>query len=478
MTGENRVAPSIVARPLSDAPGLCRLSATEMTKAFSRCTLSPVEAAEVALARAADTQSRYNAFVSLDVDGALAAARASSRRWQEGRPLSALDGVPTTIKDVVSVKDWHVRYGTAFLGAHPCEEDSPAVERLRNAGAVLIGLTTTPEFGWKAVTDNRVDGTTLNPWNRELTSGGSSGGAAVAAATGAGVLHLGTDGGGSVRIPASFCGVVGFKPSYGRIAAHPPSSFGTLAHIGPITRSVSDARLMFETMQGRDIRDWTQSPNFPNAAAGRTKSLEGLRIGYWSKPATGSVETEVGAAVGGCLSLLEAVGAIVEPFTLPDYDLLDIFHVLWLSGAARRISLLSRSEQSVLDPALALAASEAASMSAVRYVDVASRRAAYGAEMDANLERFDLLISPAVAVLPFEAGRLVPAGSDMQQWFDWAGFNYPINLSQQPALVLPLGSSADGRPIGLQLVGARGRDEELLAIGELVERVLGKVRGA
>jgi amidase/aspartyl-tRNA(Asn)/glutamyl-tRNA(Gln) amidotransferase subunit A len=231
-------------RFLTDANELCRLGVGQLTAGFSSGRFTPLEVAQATLARAEQVQERFNAFSLIDVDGALAMAKESTARWRSGTPLSSVDGVPTTIKDIVWVKDRAVRYGSRTTSTTPCTQDAPSVKRLRAAGAVLIGLTTTPEFGWKAITDSPLTGVTRNPWNPKMTPGGSSGGAVVAAATGAGVLHIGTDGGGSIRIPSSLTGMVGLKPTFGRVAAYPPSAFGTVAHIGPIGRSAEDVAAM------------------------------------------------------------------------------------------------------------------------------------------------------------------------------------------------------------------------------------------
>src|SRR5579872_6708313 len=216
-------------RPLDDASELCRLGAVELAARYRDRSLSPVEVAKATLDRAQAIQPTLNPFTHIDGEGALAAARASEARWREGKPASAIDGVPATIKDIVWVRGWTVRYGTKAVPGVNAAEDAPTVGLLRAAGAVLLGLTATPEFGWKGVTDSALTGITRNPWNPDRTPGGSSGGAVVAAATGAGVLHLGTDGGGSIRIPAAFSGVVGHKQSFGRVPAYPASPFGTVA---------------------------------------------------------------------------------------------------------------------------------------------------------------------------------------------------------------------------------------------------------
>ena len=235
-------------RFLTDANELCRLGVGQLTAGFSSGKFTPLEVAQATLARAEQVQERFNAFSLIDVDAALAMAKESTTRWRSGTPLSSVDGVPTTIKDIVWVKDRAVRYGSRTTSTTPCTQDAPSVKRLRAAGAVLIGLTTTPEFGWKAITDSPLTGVTRNPWNPKMTPGGSSGGAVVAAATGAGVLHIGTDGGGSIRIPSSLTGMVGLKPTFGRVAAYPPSAFGTVAHIGQLVRESTPGTGDFDDM--------------------------------------------------------------------------------------------------------------------------------------------------------------------------------------------------------------------------------------
>ncbi len=269
----------VLSTPLSDADPLCALGVELLARRFAKGQVSPVDVAHSSLARAELVNHRLNAFTKIDHEGALGAARTSEQRWRRGEPLSPIDGVPTTIKDIVWVKNFPTGYGSLTTDATPAQADAPAVERLRNAGAIIIGLTTTPEFGWKAITDGPLSGVTRNPWDERLTPGGSSGGAAVAAATGAGVLHLGTDGGGSIRIPAAFCGLVGLKPSFGRVPAYPASAFGTVAHLGPIARRADDAFAMLSVMAGNDRRDWFQGANTLPPIALDPLDVSGLRIG-------------------------------------------------------------------------------------------------------------------------------------------------------------------------------------------------------
>lgn len=452
--------------PLADAEPLCRMSAAELSEGYASGRISPVEVARATLARAEAIQPELNAFTRIDHDGALAAAEASQRRWAAKEPLSPVDGVPATIKDIVWIKDQAVRYGTVAVPAVEADQDAPAVQRMREAGLVFLGLTTTPEFGWKALTDSPGFGITRNPHCPDVTPGGSSGGAAVAAACGAGVFHLGTDGGGSIRIPSTFTGIVGLKPSFGRVAAYPASPFGTVAHIGPMTRTVADAKAMLAVMAGPDPRDWYQQPGqFPGLHAPAEK-VAGLKIGYWSNPPSGSVHPEVAARIDRVVRALEAAGAVIEPFELPGQDLHAVFQTLWFAGAAARREMVPAGQRAAHDPGFQEIAEAGLRIGAADYIRASSARATFGIAMDAALARYDALVSPGAAIPPFTAGLEVPEGSGLARWTEWAGFSYPINMTQQPAAVIPAGKTDDGRPIGLQIVGARGEDARVLEIAQ------------
>ncbi len=450
--------------PLDDAPEPCRMGAVELTRRYADGSLSPVEVTEATLERVVEVQGRFNAFTHLDLTGARLAARAAEARWRAGTPLSPIDGVPTTIKDIVLVSGWTVRYGTRAVPGITAETDAPAVGLLREAGAVLLGLTTTPEFGWKAVTDSRLSGITRNPWNPARTSGGSSGGAAVAAATGAGVLHLGTDGGGSIRIPAAFCGVVGHKPTFGRVPAWPASPFGTVAHLGPIARSVADAALMLEVMSGRDTRDWYQSPwPLPAVTPLPSRPLAGLRVALWETPPRGTVAPDVAAAFAQCIGRIADAGAEITRVTLPEEDLWELFRLHWHSGAAARLAMVPEERRETVEAGLREIAAEGARLSALDLIAAQSRRATFAAALDRMLADFDVMLSPAVATTAFAAGAEVPADKGLARWTEWAGFSYPVNLAQMPATVVRGGFGAEGLPAGLQVVGRRGADAAVLA---------------
>ena len=455
--------------PISDADPLLTLSAADLSGAYASGRLSPVEVATAALDRAEAIQPRFNAFTRIDRPFAMAAARDSETRWRTGSPKSAVDGIPTTIKDIVWVEGWPIRYGSPSTGDVPCASDAPAVARLRAAGVTILGLTTTPEFGWKALTDGPLSGTTRNPWNPAATPGGSSGGAAVAAACGAGVFHLGTDGGGSIRVPSSFTGLVGLKPSYGRVPAYPASAFGTVAHLGPMTRRVDDAMAMLEAMSGRDAQDWLQGPFRLPPLDREPRGFAGAKVGVWSRPPCGVVDPEIAARFAAVVDDLRDGGAEVVPVDLPDGDHLATFTVLWSCGAATRAASLSPEARASLDPGLREIVAAGEALGAVRYVEAMAARADFGRRMDALLDRFDILVSPATAIPAFEAGHEIPPGSGMTRWFEWAGFSFPINLSQQPAASVPCGMTVSGLPIGLQIVGPRGEDSRVLGFAKAFE---------
>jgi len=461
----------IGANPISGAAEVCRLTAAELTAAYGSRALSPVEVATAAINRAEEINPLFNAFTQVDRQGALDAAAASEKRWRANEPLSTADGVPITLKDIVWVKGWSVRYGSTTTDAGVYAEDAPAVSLLRKAGGVFIAQTTTPEFGWKAVTDSRNFGITRNPWNPEKTPGGSSGGAAVAAATGAGVFHLGTDGGGSIRIPASFTGITGLKPTFGRVPAYPVSAFGTVAHLGPMTRKAADLAVMLAAMSGRDLRDWNQGAGRLAPLGTVETSLKGMRIGFWATPPFGPVDPEVAEIVSAQVQSLAAMGADVEATDLPSENLLDLFHHHWLTGAAARLAAIPANQRDQVDPGFLDAAATGEAMGVSAVIAAQTRRAEFGAAMDRLMETFDFIVSPATSIPAFGAGIEFPDGSGLGRWTEWAGFSYPINLSQQPACVIPCGLTRSGLPVGFQIIGARGDDARVLSAAVALEGI-------
>ncbi|HYJ66788.1 MAG TPA: amidase [Nocardioidaceae bacterium] len=440
------------------------LSATELVRRYAAGELSPVDATQAALDRVDAYDSSVNALCLVDPDRALAAARESEARWARGEPVGAVDGVPTTIKDLLPTKGWPTLRGSRLIS--PDQEwdvDAPATARLREQGAVLIGKTTTPEFGWKGVTDSLLCGPTGNPWAPSRTAGGSSGGSATAVALGMGALSVGTDGGGSVRIPAGFSGVVALKPTYGRVPLYPPSPFGTLAHIGPMTRSVSDAALMMDVLTGPDVRDWSGlAPESGSYRDGLDAGVAGLRIAYSPRLGYVDVDPEVEALVLKAVGVLAELGAVVEEVDPGFDDPVAAYHTLWFSGAAKVVLAYGDDVLGRIDAGLAEAVEEGRRYTALDYLDATAVRMDLGVRMGQFHEQYDLLVTPTLPVPAFEAGVEVPAGSGMRRWTEWTPFSYPFNLTQQPAASVPCGLTDAGLPVGLHVVGPRHADALVL----------------
>ncbi|QLH21999.1 amidase [Streptomyces sp. Rer75] len=446
------------------------LTAVQLLERYGSGDLSPVEATRAALDRIEQIQPRVNAYSRVDGEEALRQAEESAERWRRGEPAGLLDGVPVSVKDILLMRGGPTLRGSRTVRTDgPWDEDAPAVARMRDHGAVFLGKTTTPEFGWKGVTDNPVDGVTGNPYDPGRTAGGSSGGSAAAVAMGAGPLSLGTDGGGSVRIPASFCGIFALKPTYGRVPIYPASAFGTLAHVGPMTRDAADAALLMDVITGPDWRDWSQlgplGGSFREAIGAGGGSIDGLRVAY--SPTLGgsaAVDPEVAAAVRRAVDLLAGLGAVVEEIDPGIEDPVEAFHTLWFSGAARVVQPLGEEQRELLDPGLREVCAQGAAYSALDYLAAVDVRMALGHAMGRFHSAYDLLVTPTLPITAFEAGVEVPEGSGHTRWTGWTPFTYPFNMTQQPAASVPCGMSGAGLPIGVQLVGARHADAVVLRV--------------
>ncbi|MEV1020753.1 amidase [Streptomyces sp. NPDC050264] len=445
---------------------LTGLTAQELLDGYRKGEFSPVDATRAVLTRIEETEPGLNAFVRIDAAGALAEAEASAGRWRRGEPQGLVDGVPVTVKDILLQRGGPTLRGSKTVRPEGTwDEDAPSVARLREHGAVFVGRTTTPEFGWKGVTDSPLSGVTRNPYDTSRTAGGSSGGSAAAVAVGAGPLSLGTDGGGSVRIPAAFCGIFALKPTYGRVPLYPASAFGTLAHVGPMTRDAADAALMMDVISGPDPRDWSGlGPAADSFRDGLRGGVRGLRVAY--SPSLGgqvAVRPGVAARVRAAVTRLAELGAYVEEVD-PDFtDPVEAFHVLWFSGAARVVQHLSPAQRQLLDPGLREICEQGARYSALDYLAAVDTRMALGRRMGQFHSTYDVLLTPSLPITAFEAGVEVPRGSGLRRWTGWTPFTYPFNLTQQPAATVPVG--LDGHlPVGLQVVAGRHQDGLVLRV--------------
>lgn len=442
----------------------CRLSATDLVAGYRTQQISPVEVTKAVLARIENFDPTYNAFCVTDGDLSLALAKQSEARWARGEPAGPVDGVPFSAKDLILAKGWPTRRGSLTVDPNQSwNEDAPPVARMRESGAIILGKTCTPEFGWKGVTDSPLTGVTVNPWDARLTPGGSSGGAAVAAALGMGPLHIATDGGGSIRIPAAFCGLFGHKPTFGLVPIHPHSPAGTLWHQGPIVRSVADAVLMLNVIAAPDGRDWRAVPNIVgDFGAGLDHGAAGLRIAYSRDLGYADVDSEVTALTDAAAAWFADAGASVTEVN-PGFDCpLELMVRLWSVALALGIAPMTDAQRALVDPPILEIAAQGMAVDAVAYRQAEREREGLGQLMQQFHQDFDLLITPQLPVTAFPAEFEVPPGRGMDRWWDWSPFTYPFNLTQQPAATVPCGFTPAGLPVAIQVVGDRFADATVL----------------
>jgi aspartyl-tRNA(Asn)/glutamyl-tRNA(Gln) amidotransferase subunit A len=448
------------------------LPAAEMSRRFSRGELSPVEIARACLARIALWEPKLNAMYRLDAEGALAQARASEARWRAGRPLSALDGVPATIKENIYTRGDPAPIGTrANEAAPPQAADAPAAARAREAGCTLLGKTTMPDYGMLSSGLSSFHGLTRNPWRLDRNTSGSSSGAGAAAAAGYAPLHIGTDIGGSVRLPATHCGIFALKPSLGRIPVYPPY-LGRVA--GPMTRSVEDAALLLSVLAKPDARDFMSLPYQDTDYARDLDRLDvkGLKIGFLADMRCGlPVAAEVRAAAEGAAKALASAGAIVEE--LPSFltaEMLDGMTRFFEARSYNDLMALPAAQRQKVLPFIV----EWCTWRAERFTgrDVMQ---AYGLVMAmreaavAATAPFDFVLSPTSPILPYEAEAAAP-GNDARNALPHIAFTVPYNMSEQPAASINW-TFAGELPVGVQVIGRRFDDAGVLRVSRLLEKL-------
>lgn len=444
--------------------------ATELLARYRARSLSPVAVVQSVLDRIATWEPHIHATYELAAEAALAAAAASEQRWARGEPLGALDGVPLTLKENIATRGTPMPVGTASAELTPAERDAPAAARVREAGAVIVSKTTMPDFGLLGAAASSFHPLTRNPWNTAHNTGGSSSGAGAAAAAGYGPLHLGTDIGGSVRIPASFCGVFGLKPSHGRIPVDPPAPARV---IGPLTRTVADAALLMQVVTRPDARDWLSLPPQDIAWQQLERPVRGLRIGLWTEAAgqPWAVDPEVLAAVQAAARRFESAGAIVEPLRDWTTDEMRL-------GLSHFFTMRCRVDLAALPPARAAraaayvhaAAEAAAGIGPEEMFRAFVRMQALHATTVAATQPFDFVLAPVSPVLPFAAEA---TSSDGQFPLRDSHFTIPFNQSGQPAASIRCGQSTSGLPIGLQIIGRRFDDLGVLQMAHFYEQARG-----
>ncbi len=451
---------------------LSMLDSASLAEGYRSGELSPVEATRAALRAIERHDGAVNAFVLVDEEGALSAAAESERRWRDGTPLGPGDGIPTSIKDIFLTRGWPTLRGSTLIEADgDWSDDSPCVARLREAGCVFLGKTTTPEFAWKGVTDSIRQGVTTNPWGADLTSGGSSGGAATAVGLGMGTWAMGTDGGGSVRIPAAFTGTTALKPTYGLVPHYPGSPFGTLSHAGPMTRSVRDVAAMMDLITAFDPRDWSSMPTPTTSFLDHLDDgVEGLRVAFSADLGYVKNDPEVEQAVRAAVQVLADAGAVVEEVDPGFTDPVEAFHVLWFAGAAKVLESYPEGSLERIDPGLRRCVEAGSGLTASEYLDATAVRMDLGLRMGLLHAQHDLFVTPTMPIPAFSGGQASPDGWESDLWTSWTPYTYPFNMTQQPALSVPCGLTTARRPIGLQIVGARHADALVLRAGRAYEQ--------
>ncbi len=450
---------------------VCYLSALELGALYRAKKLSPLEVTTAILERIEWLNPRYTAFITVTADLALEGARAAEGRFAVRRELGPLDGVPISIKDLMPTKGIRTTRGSLVDPDWIPDYDPPFMDRVYAAGAVMLGKTNTPEFGWKADSGNRLVGPTHNPWSFDCTAGGSSGGAAAAVAAGLGPLAQGSDGGGSIRIPASFCGIYGLKPSAGLVPHYPASPFGDLSHLGPMSRTVRDAALLLDATAGADPRDrgsWSSGIDYVDTC---DRGVKGLRVAWCPAPEKRRLAPAVAQATAAAAARFREIGAQVEEVELGIPDPSEVWAKFWSAGSAalhrhdlaRVRAILDQGRLTLIDAGFELSGPEVAELPMLRNT--------YYQAMRQFMEGYDLLLTPTCARTAFEAGADGPtevAGEPIIHPWDWV-FTPPVNLTGHPAASIPCGFDEGGLPIGLQIIGRWHDDSTVLAASAAFE---------
>ena len=440
---------------------LCYLSALQLRDLYQKGEVSPVEVTEAILRRMDELNPTLNAFITTTPEFALKGARIAEQAYQTGESPPPLAGIPTSIKDLVSMTGVRTTRGSLLYKDWVPDYDAPIIERLHEAGAVMLGKTNLPELGWKGDSTNRIIGSTHNPWKLGRTAGGSSGGGTAAVAAGLGPLAQGSDGAGSIRIPSSFCGIYGLKPSWGLIPQYPASAVELFSHLGPMTRTVADSALMLNIMAGADPRDRLSFPTETDYLASLEGGIAGLRVAWSPDLGYALIDPEVRDIVAKAALRFEELGCHVEE-AHPDLEdpWESIVHVIWASAFAGLHLHDLDAVRDQIDPGLVRVIEQGLQLSGAEVAIAYARRNDYYHAWRQFMERYDLLLTPTLPVTAFTAGDDYPGQINGQPttYLSWTAFTYPFNITGQPAATVPCGFASDGLPVGLQIVG-RWRDD-------------------
>ena len=446
-------------------------SAFELRALVLAKEISPVELLERSLARLEEVEPRLNSFVTVTEEVARAAARAAEKAVLDGDAPGLLHGLPISVKDLIAMDGVRCTFGSKSSADNVAALDAPAVERVRKAGGVIVGKTTTSEFGCKAVGDSPLTGITRNPWNLAKTPGGSSAGAAASIAAGVTPFALGTDGGGSVRIPGSLTGLFTVKPQFARVPVFPESASPTLAHVGPMARTVRDAALLLTAIAGFDRRDpfsvAEPVPDFPGAC---DRPIRGMRIA-WS-PTLGYAEPmrEVVELCEQAVRTLEDLGCDVELVErVMEHDPIDMWMSEFYASIGTRLNPVLTEQPELLDPAVADVLAGALDQTVGEYWTQVFNRYRFRDEMRRFMEGYDVLATPVLPVPAFDVGLNVPPQTSQANIVSWVRYTYPFNLTGQPGASLPVGLTGDGLPVGLQLVAKSFRESDIFRLAAAFE---------
>ena len=450
------------------------LSASELVLAYRKRELSPVEVAGAVVDRIEETQSTINAFCHFDRDTTVWLAAQSEKRWACGEPAGLLDGVPVSIKDNLMVRGWPTLQGSATIDPNQSwDEDSPCAARIRSHGGVFIGKTNLPEFCHKLTTDNPLTGATRNPWDLRKSPGGSSGGAAAAVASGMGPLAVGSDGGASIRVPASWSGIFGLKPTFGRVPAYPAGTYAPFSYIGPMTRTVADAALLLTVISEGDERDWSALPaDGRDYRVGLERGIEGFRVA-WS-PGLGFPEVTIdpeSLEIGRrAVDVLAANGATVEQVDPPIANPQVQYRKVWKLLTAHALLKFSQEQRAQMDQAFVMLGSGPEQISVSELHDAFELCGEIGTQMGRFHQSYDLLISMAT---PSPA---IDVDTPQPETVKNSVLTRPFNMTRQPAASLPVGVTAAGLPVGLQIIGPVNDEMSVFRAAQVLERAVGPLK--
>ena len=446
-------------------------TAVELKSLIVQRQVSPVDIVTRSIERMHEVEPVLNNFVTMTEDLAIEAAREAERKLMAGEPLGLLHGLPISIKDLIAVKDVRFTLGSQATESNVATLDAPSVERVKHEGAAIIGKTTTSEFGCKPVGDSPVTGITRNPWNLDKTPGGSSCGAVASVATGVTPFALGTDGGGSVRIPSFFTGLFAIKAQFSRVPIFPTSATPTLAHVGPIGRTVRDVALLLQAIAGFDRRDpFSVAGEVPDFLAACERPIEGMRIA-WS-PTLGYAEpqAEVVEICARAVRVFEELGCQVDLVeTVMDRNPSDLWMAEFYAGVGTQLKDTLQHKAEILDPAVVDVLSGALDQTIEEYYAKVFARYEFREQMRAFMENYDLLATPTLPVPAFDVGLNVPPQLPGANMISWVAYTYPFNLTGAPAASMPVGFTSEGLPIGLQLVSKTNGEEDIFRAAAVFE---------